>query len=517
MEQGAVTKDSMDVERLKVGAYRQLKLFEDDEISRCHAVNGEGGTGSVSVEESQASAAFKEGRALTENLMEKVCDRTNLNRAYKRVKARKGSPGVDGMNVYDMGDWIKTHKDELISSLLDGTYQPKPVKQVNIAKPGGGVRQLGIPTVIDRLVQQAILQVLTPIFDPTFSESSYGFRPGKSAHNAIRQASQYVSEGRNIVVDFDLEKFFDRVNHDILMSRLARRIDDKRVLKIVRRMLEAGIMANGIYSERYEGTPQGGPLSPLLANILLDDLDKELESRAHQFCRYADDCNIYVRTQRAGERVMNSITRFLTTRLQLRVNEGKSAVAHVATRKFLGYRIHNGGRLAIAPQSLKRAKEKIRAITRRNRSISFEERIRELNSFIRGWLEYFRLAQCRSHLKALDRWIRRKLRCVRLKQCKRPRAVARFLASCGVPLDWSICLAITGKGWWRMSKNAASSCSHDKEVVLQARTRQLDRQVSIVRIPRKPPWYRAGMPGGVRGGDRKESLYSISVKTTPIK
>lgn len=280
---------------------------------------------------------------MTTYLMEKVCDRANLNQAYLRVKANKGAPGVDGVNVGELREWLHTHKDELIGSLLDGTYAPQPVKGVRIPKPGGGMRQLGIPTTRDRLVQQAMLQVLTPVLDPTFSESSFGFRPGRGAHDALKQAQQYVEDGRVFVVDMDLEKFFDRVSHDILMARLARHVKDKRFLRITRAFLNAGMMQNGVRVRRDEGTPQGGPLSPLLANLLLDDLDKELEKRGHAFCRYADDCNIYVHSLKAGERVMESITAFLAKRLKLRVNQGKSSVDYVDQRKFLGYRLLKGG------------------------------------------------------------------------------------------------------------------------------------------------------------------------------
>ena len=280
---------------------------------------------------------------MTTYLMEKVCDRANLNQAYLRVKANKGAPGVDGVNVDELREWLHTHKDELIGSLLDGTYAPQPVKGVQIPKPGGGVRQLGIPTTRDRLVQQAMLQVLTPVLDPTFSENSFGFRPGRGAHDALKQAQQYVEDGRVVVVDMDLEKFFDRVNHDILMARLARNVKDKRFLRITRAFLNAGLMQNGVCVRRDEGTPQGGPLSPLLANLLLDDLDKELEKRGHAFCRYADDCNIYVHSLKAGERVMESITAFLAKRLKLRVNQEKSTVDYVDQRKFLGYRLLKGG------------------------------------------------------------------------------------------------------------------------------------------------------------------------------
>jgi RNA-directed DNA polymerase len=416
-----------------------------------HGDPGEGGTGPEASEESQAPAALDPARALTERLLEEVCQPDNLNRAFRRVKANQGAPGVDGLTIDDLPAWIAVHKQEFLAALLDGSYRPQPVRGVQIPKPGGGVRQLGIPTVVDRLVQQAILQVLEPLLDPTFSASSYGFRPGRSAHQALAQAQKYVAEGRVIVVDIDLEKFFDRVNHDILMARLARRIADKRLLRIVRRFLQAGLMQDGVCVERDEGTPQGGPLSPLLSNLLLDDLDKELERRGHCFCRYADDCNIYVQTKAAGERVLASVTKFLETKLKLRVNRDKSAVAHIEERKFLGHRLLRGGQLGIAPKSLERAKERIREITRRNRGISLDRMIRELNLFLVGWVTYFRHAACKSHLRALDGWIRRKLRCVRLKHCKRTKTIAGFLHGRGVSGVNAWKTALSGKGWWRLA------------------------------------------------------------------
>jgi RNA-directed DNA polymerase len=440
----------MDVEQQQ-GTWIQLKLFERGEGSVRPGASGEGGTGAAALEEWQASTALNRERALTSDLMERICERGNLNRAYKRVKANEGAAGIDGMTVKELYGWLKEHKEGLIASLLDGSYEPRPVLGKEIDKPGGGKRRLGIPTVVDRLVQQAILQELEGIVDPTFSESSYGFRRGRNAHQAVKQAAKYVEEGRAIVVDIDVEKFFDRVNHDMVMARLARHVSDKRLLHIVRRFLEAGMMWDGVRVERHEGTPQGGPLSPLLANLLLDDLDKELEGRGHRFCRYADDCNIYVRTQKAGERVMASVTRFLEGKLRLRVNREKSAVALVQERQFLGYRILWDGRLAIASRSLERAKRRIREITRRNRGISLGRMIGELNAYLTGWVTYFRYAACKGHLQRLDEWIRRKLRCVRLKQRKRAKPIADFLQGLGVP-EWSAwILALSGKGWWRKS------------------------------------------------------------------
>src|ERR1700722_20287986 len=360
----------------------------------CHSATGEGGTGPGATEEQQASTAWEQERALTRNLMGRVVNSANLNKAYKRVKANDGAAGADGMSVAELRPWIAVNREGLIAALLDGSYQLQPVRGVQIPKPGGGDRQLGIPTVVDRLVQQAIAQVLEPILDPGFSGSSFGFRPGRSAHQALRQAREYVADGYEFVVDLDLEKFFDRVNHDILMARLARRVGDKRLLHIVRRFLQAGMMRHGVCNERTEGTPQGGPLSPLLANLLLDDLDKELESRGHRFCRYADDCNIYVRSQAAGERVDVAVTAFLECRLRLRSNEKKSAVAAVGERQFLGHRLGKRGGLGIGRKSLDRAKDRLREATRRNRGIALQRMVAEANRFITGWVTYFRDARC---------------------------------------------------------------------------------------------------------------------------
>ena len=404
------------------------------------------------VEEPESSTARDRQRALTARLMEQVCEPANLDRAIARVKANKGAPGIDGMSVGRLDNWMKLHQHELIASLLDGSYQPQPVRGVQIPKPaGGGMRQLGIPTVVDRVVQQAIVQVLGPILEPTFSASSYGFRPGRSAHDALAQARKYVADGQAIVVDIDLEKFFDKVNHDILMARLGRWVGDKRMLRIIGRFLRAGLMQNGVCVLREEGTPQGGPASPLLANLLLDDLDKELEKRGHTFCRYADDCNIYVQTKEAGERVLVSVTRFLEQKLKLRVNREKSAVAHVSERQFLGHRLLPGGRLGIAPQSLARAKERLRRVTRRSRGVSIQQVIGEINEFVVGWVTFFRHAACKTHLIEMDQWLRRRLRCLRLKQCKRAKPIAEFLHRLGVP-KWRAWIgALSGKGWWRLS------------------------------------------------------------------
>jgi RNA-directed DNA polymerase len=402
----------------------------------------------------QACAAFDRQRALTVSLMEQVCDPKNLLRAYRRVRSNKGKPGVDGMTVHELADWLRENNAALTASLLEGTCRPRPVRGVSIPKPGGGQRQLGIPVVVDRLVQQTILQVLDPIFDPTFSNSSYGFRPGRSPHMALEQARKYVArEGREFVVDLDLEKFFDRVNHDILMSRIARRIGDKRLLLVIRRFLQAGLMQDGVCVSRDEGTPQGGPLSPLLANLLLDDLDQLLENRGHRFCRYADDCNICVRSLAAGQRVMESVTRFLEDKLKLRVNREKSAVAPVGERKFLGHRLLLNGKLGISPKSVDRAREKIRQITSRSRGVNFAQVIVELNRFLLGWLNYYRNAACRFELQCTDEWIRRRLRCYRLKQRKRGKSISGLLRQLGVSAASASRVGSSGKGHWRLESS----------------------------------------------------------------
>ena len=430
-------------------------MIEDRQDTICHGRTREVGNGSGLFEEQQNSMVKNEPRALAANLMEKICERSNLNRAYKRVKANKGAPGIDGLTIESLGEYIRSHKEQLIQSLLDGSFQPHPVRKVMMPKPDGGERQLGIPTVVDRMVQQAILQVLEPMFDKGFSESSYGYRPNRCAHGALKKAKEYVAEGYIWVVDMDLEKFFDRVNHDILMSRLAKRIGDKRLLKIIRGFLNAGIMQDGVVMSRHEGTPQGGPLSPLLSNILLDELDKELERRGHKFCRYADDQNVYVRSKRAGERVYASIKQFLETKLKLKVNEEKSAVALVRDRKFLGYRLLNDGRLTVAPKSIQRVKDKIRELTWRSRGKSFKHVITELNSTLLGWLNFYKLAESKSLWEELDSWIRRKLRCYRLKQRKSGTSIAKLLISLGASEKESRQIGSSGKGWWRLSVTQA--------------------------------------------------------------
>ena len=390
---------------------------------------------------------------MTNNLMEQICERANMNRAYRKVKANKGAAGVDGISIERLPTYIREHKEEFLVELLDGSYQPELVRGVQIPKPDGSKRQLGIPTVLDRVIQQAILQILEPIYEPKFSNSSYGFRPNRSAQMALRQAREYLREGYKYVVDMDLEKFFDRVNHDILMERLSRNISDKSLLRIIRRYLEAGLLQNGIFEERKLGMPQGGNLSPLLSNIMLDELDKELERRGHKFCRYADDCNIYVKSQEAGERVLKSITEFLGIRLKLKVNETKSAVAHVTKRKFLGYSFRRDSELKVANQSLVKFKKRIRELTSRNRGRKLEHVIKELNQYLNGWISYFRLSANISVFNGLDSWIRRRLRCYRLKQRKRTYSVYKFLVELGVSVQNAWKLAKSSKGWWRLSLN----------------------------------------------------------------
>jgi len=400
----------------------------------------------------EPSPVLDQPGALARELMEAVVEPRNMRRALKRVRANKGSPGVDGMTVDALAGHLMEAWPALRAALLDGTYRPSPVKRVAIPKPDGGVRELGIPTVVDRLIQQSLLQVLTPLYEPEFSEHSFGFRPGRSAHQAVAQAREYVSSGRHWVVDVDLEKFFDRVNHDVLMGRLARRIGDKRVLRLIRRYLQAGIMAGGVVLERHEGTPQGGPLSPLLANVLLDELDTELSRRGHAFCRYADDCNIYVRSRRAGERVLASVTAFLAKRLRLRVNREKSGVGRPWERKFLGFRIYlarkGEARLSVAPQALRRAKQTIRRLTRRNRVVRLARLVLELGTYTDGWVGYFGRGTSPTVFEELDKWIRRRLRCYVWKQWKTPRRRARELIRAGAErrLAWGTAYNV---GPWR--------------------------------------------------------------------
>ncbi|MGH9693936.1 MAG: group II intron reverse transcriptase/maturase [Bryobacteraceae bacterium] len=395
----------------------------------------------------------------TEQLMEEVCEQENCKQALKRVKANKGSAGVDGMTVQQLPEHLKQHWPAIREQLLSGSYMPQPVKRVEIPKPEGGVRKLGIPRVLDRFIQQAVMQVLQGRWDRTFSEHSYGFRPGRSAHQAIAQAQQYMAAGYRWCVDLDLEKFFDRVSHDKLMARIAERIGDKRLLKLMRAFLEAGVMENGLVSRVDEGTPQGGPLSPLLSNIVLDELDRELEQRGHRFARYADDCNIYVRSRRAGERVMESVTRFITARLKLKVNSEKSAVERPWKRKFLGFSFTNAGvpKRRIAPQAVDRFRRRVRELTCRTRGVSTERMAEELARYLRGWIGYFGKCETPSVLKSLEEWTRRRLRSAIWKQWKR--GTVRFveLILRGVGKDLAAQTAGSAHGPWRLASSPALS------------------------------------------------------------
>lgn len=408
--------------------------------------------------EAGPTAREAERSGADDRLMEQVIERSNLARAFKRVRQNKGSAGSDGMTVDELGPYLRTHWSAIREALLAGTYQPSVVRQHQIPKAGGGMRTLGIPTVLDRFIQQALLQVLQPRFDPTFSESSYGFRPGRRAHDAVCQAQRYVQNGRRWVVDIDLEKFFDRVNHDVLLGKLSQRIADRRLLALIRRYLTAGIMANGVVQERHEGTPQGGPLSPLLANVLLDDVDKALERRGHHFARYADDCNVYVRSQRAGERVMEALVG-LYAELRLRINADKSAVAKVWGRQFLGFSFWVApGRVIkrrVTPESLTRMKARVRQVTRRTSGRSLRQIIAELRSYLVGWQAYFRLADTPRVFARMDQWVHRRLRALQLKQWKQRTTVYHALRARGVPRRVARAAAAHTSRWWRIAGHGA--------------------------------------------------------------
>lgn len=412
----------------------------DERISSRAAVGAEIGTAAC-------------GRTKAEGLrqMDAVVERSNLWLAYERVMKNKGAAGVDGLTLSEFKAWLQQHWPSVKAALLADDYIPAAIRKVEIPKPNGGVRTLGIPTVLDRLIQQALLQILQPQFDPEFSEHSYGFRPGRNAWQAVQRAQSYIGEGRRWVVDLDLEKFFDRVNHDILMARVARRVKDERILKLIRRYLEAGMMSEGIVSVRGEGTPQGGPLSPLLSNILLTDLDRELERRGHRFCRYADDCNIYVKSEVAGQHAMAAITAYLERTLKLQVNRDKSAVARPWNRKFLGYSVtwHKQVRLKIADSSLKRLKDRVREIVVGNASRNLGNTVEALNPVLRGWTSYFRLTEVKGVLQELDGWVRRKLRCLLWRQWKRPTTRNKRLQARGLDETRAWKSASNGRGpWW---------------------------------------------------------------------
>jgi RNA-directed DNA polymerase len=401
---------------------------------------------------SNAAARRENPGPENEMVMEEVVESKNLMKAYRRVVRNKGAAGVDGMTVEELKPYLKTEWPKIKEQLLEDRYKPQPVRRVEIPKPGGkGMRLLGIPTVVDRLIQQAVLQVLDPIFDGGFSESSYGFRPGRSAHQAVLKAREYVAEGKRWVVDLDIEKFFDRVNHDVLMARVARKVKDKRMLRLIRRYLQAGIMAGGLVEPAREGTPQGGPLSPLLSNILLDELDKELEKRGHAFCRYADDCNIYVASWRAGERVMESVSQFLEKRLRLKLNKDKSSVDRPWKRKFLGYSMtpDKQPRLKVAPESEARLRVKLKVIFKRGRGRSVGQVIEDMKKLLVGWSNYFKQAEVKNVFERLDEWIRRRMRCILWRQWKRTRTRAKNLMKRGLSKERAWQSASNGRGpWW---------------------------------------------------------------------
>jgi RNA-directed DNA polymerase len=442
-----------------VGGKRQKIRPDQPELAFSEEARGEAPRVEDKGSEPTTASRVPQSPEVTERLVEGILRTSNLLEAFRRVRANKGSPGIDGMTVDEVQDYYRQNWPSIERELYAGTYRPQPVKRVEIPKPDGGVRKLGIPAVLDRVIQQAVLQVLQERFDPTFSEHSYGFRPGRSAQQAVAQVQTYLAEGYRWVVDIDLEKFFDRVNHDLLLGLLAKRITDKRVLKLIRAFLNAGVMENGLVSPIDEGTPQGGPLSPLLSNIVLDVLDRELEKRGHRFARYADDCNIYVRSRRAGERVMASITRFLTERLKLKVNEAKSKVDRPWKVKFLGFSFTNGQqpKRRIAPQALVRFKGRVREATRRTRGVSIRRMVSSLASYLRGWHGYFVWCETPSVLAELDSWVRRRLRSVVWKQWKLGRVRFRELRQRGVGKDLAAKTAGSAHGPWRLSKSPALS------------------------------------------------------------
>ena len=400
------------------------------------------------------SACTKE-RALTTGLMEQIVHPSNLMRSYRKVVSNAGSAGVDGMSVKELKQWLRANYSHLKEQLLNSSYKPKAVRKVEIPKAGGGKRMLGIPTVIDRLIQQATSQVLTPRYEEVFSAHSYGFRPHRSAHDALHAATGYVAAGKKYVVDLDLEKFFDEVNHDRLMWLLSRRIGDKRLLKLIRLYLQSGIMEGGLVSQRIKGTPQGSPLSPLLSNIVLDELDKELERRSLSYVRYADDVKIFVSSTAAAEKIKQKLTEYITQKLKLKVNEQKSKVCLSYELNFLGHSILLDGTPGLSEQSERRLRQKVKQITRRNRAVNLEQMLGELHVALRGWLQYFRGARMKRKLEAIDGWIRRRLRCIRLKQCKRVIGIVRWLRKLGMEEKRSWLTALSGKGWWRLSNSPA--------------------------------------------------------------
>lgn len=432
---------------------KQLKLFAPTGEP---AITPSSGTGMDNTPGVELSSRLEQQRALTGNILERIVDYGNIDKAYQQVRKNRGSCGVDGMEVDELRYWLGENIKELQSTILDEQYRPEAVRKVEISKPDGGMRMLGIPTVKDRLIQQSIYQEMSRYYDPHFSEHSYGFRTGRNAQQAILQASRYIAEGKEWVVDIDLEKFFDMINHDRLMQRLSKGIGDKRLLRLINAYLNTGIMTDGVVEQRTAGTPQGSPLSPLLSNIVLDELDRELEKRGLSFCRYADDCNIFVGSRKAGERVLASMTDFIEKKLKLKVNLNKSGVKHCSDVKFLGYTVLPEGKIRVADKSIERLKFKIRELTKRNRGVKFEQIVKELNAVFIGWTNYFSLANSwLSNISSIDGWIRRKLRCYRLKQCGRRHTIYKFLRSCDIPEQTSWNVVMYTQGWWAMSNKFA--------------------------------------------------------------
>lgn len=442
-----------DKKRQKNQGGEQLKLFTT--IGEPYVSIGVGNT-EINETGVELSSRLEQQRTLTETILEKIVDYANLDKAYRHVRANQGSSGIDGMDVEELRHWLGTNIKELQRSILQEQYQPGAVRKVEIPKPNGGTRMLGIPTVKDRLIQQAIRQELNRWYEPYFSDHSYGFRPGRDAHQAIFKASDYIASGKEWVVDIDLEKFFDKINHDRLMQRLSKGIGDKRLLRLINNFLHTGIMSDGLVEQRTAGTPQGSPLSPLLSNIVLDELDRELEKRGLDFCRFADDCNIFVGSKKAGERVLVSLSNFIEKKLKLKVNREKSGVRHCSEVKFLGYTVLPDGKIRVADKSIERFKSKVKELTKRNRGVKLELIVKELNVAITGWANYFHLANCwLSDIRDLDGWIRRKLRCYRLKQCGRKYTIYKFLRRLGIPENKSWNVVMYSQGWWAMSEKVA--------------------------------------------------------------
>jgi group II intron reverse transcriptase/maturase len=431
------------MERQRTQKTGQPAIGEQEMVNTRNASHGQSRTAVTPPEATQD----KEVPSVT---LEQIFSRPNMLQALQRVERNKGAAGIDDIEVSELREHLKANWPRIKSEIMDGSYRPLPVRKVEIPKPAGGLRRLGIPTCMDRLIQQAIAQILTPIFDPLFSANSFGFRPGKNAHMAILQAKEFAAQGNSIVVDIDLEKFFDKVNHDLLMNRISRKIKDPCTLKLIHKFLKAGILANGTLEKSTQGTPQGSPLSPLLSNIMLDDLDKELEKRGHKFCRYADDCNIYVKTKRAGDRVYQSVKSFLEGKLKLKVNENKSAVDWAWKRKFLGFRLLGvkAPKISIAKESIKRFKDKVRIITKGHRRQNLEQRLASLTMLSKGWMQYFKIADTRTPFKDLDSWIRHRLRMCLLKQWWRPRTRVKMLMKHGLPREKALMYSKVKRHWF---------------------------------------------------------------------